>query len=353
MKLFGVEAARGFAALLVVTVHASSMLGAAKYFGVLPFAGLFRFGHAGVDFFFVLSGFIIYFVHGGDVGRPERLASYAWKRFVRIYPVYWAVLAIMGALLAYSPTVGRTEQQVGNILTTVFLIPSAIGPFLDVAWSLKHEIIFYLLFGVLFLNRRAGQAVLGAWGLLVAWNIAVTMVTGQPFFDGIAGSIVFRIFNIEFFFGMAVAHAVRAGWIWRPRTLIAVGLVLFIGDGLVESWGPAMPGEWPPRHLVYALGAALTLYGLAAAESVGRLRVPAALVALGTASYSIYLTHVIVVMVLQQMLLRLRPWVWLTGEIWFVIFVAAATFAGMAFCRVVEQPLLRWLRRRRLVAAVS
>jgi len=53
-----------------------------------------QFGHAGVDFFFVLSGFIIFFVHGKDIGKPSRLPHYVWRRFIRIYPVYWAVTLI-------------------------------------------------------------------------------------------------------------------------------------------------------------------------------------------------------------------------------------------------------------------
>jgi peptidoglycan/LPS O-acetylase OafA/YrhL len=353
MKLLGVEASRGFAAMLVVMFHASEMLVGPKYFGAMPFAGVFRFGHAGVDFFFVLSGFIIYFVHAGDIGHPERLGAYAWKRFVRIYPVYWAVLVVMGGLLAYSPTTARSEQHIGNILTTVFLVPSMIGPFLDVAWSLKHEILFYLLFGALFLNRRAGQALLGAWGLLVAWNVVVTWVTGRSFFGGIGATIIFPVFNIEFFFGIAVAHTIRTRRFWYPFALIIVGLLLFVGTGLAESWGPLPPNNWPPQHLAYAAGAALTLYGLAAAETAGRLKVPAALVIIGSSSYSIYLTHTIAMLVLQQVVLLLPPRLRLTGEVWFLIFVVASTLGGVVFCRLVEQPLLRRFRPRRLLAAAS
>ena len=65
-RLVGIQAARGAAALLVVFYHAGRMLSLDQYVGNDPLRGLFRFGHAGVDFFFVLSGFIIYFVHHKD-----------------------------------------------------------------------------------------------------------------------------------------------------------------------------------------------------------------------------------------------------------------------------------------------
>ena len=112
-----------------------------------------------------------------------------------------------------------------------------------------------------------------------------------------------------------------------------------------------MPNEWPPRHLAYGAGAAMTLYGLAAAQSIGRLHVPRLLVAIGAASYSLYLIHVIVILFLQQALLLLRPHIVLTAEVWFVIFVGVSIAAGLAFARIVEQPLMRRLRARRAAPA--
>ena len=71
-KLIGVQAARGIAALFVVLYHTGRMLSLEQYVGRDPWGGLFHFGHAGVDFFFVLSGFIIYYVHHKDIGTIGR-----------------------------------------------------------------------------------------------------------------------------------------------------------------------------------------------------------------------------------------------------------------------------------------
>jgi len=79
-KLEGVEASRGAAAILVVGVHATSML--AGQYGRPVFGGLMSFGHAGVDFFFVLSGFIITFTHGRDLGRPGQFWQFWRKRLM-------------------------------------------------------------------------------------------------------------------------------------------------------------------------------------------------------------------------------------------------------------------------------
>jgi peptidoglycan/LPS O-acetylase OafA/YrhL len=103
-KLLGIEAVRGVAALLVVLFHAGRLLSGPKDYGSLPLGGVFDFGRAGVDVFFVLSGFIISFIHARDVTsdagpRRRRLATFARKRLLRIYPSYWICSLILLAIL--------------------------------------------------------------------------------------------------------------------------------------------------------------------------------------------------------------------------------------------------------------
>src|SRR5580692_2096905 len=100
-RLLGIQLARGAAAVLVVLYHAGRGLALPQYLGHVPLGGLFNFGHAGIDFFFVLSGFIIFTVHHGDIGRPSALPRYVWRRLARIYPIYWVVTAIVIALALF------------------------------------------------------------------------------------------------------------------------------------------------------------------------------------------------------------------------------------------------------------
>lgn len=342
MKLAGVEAARGLAAMLVVFVHASSILADPRDFGVMPFAGLFAFAHAGVDFFFVLSGFIILFTHRQDIGRPDALAAYGWKRFARLVPTYWIVLCLYGLVLAVSPTAARHEREPLTVLANALLIPQPDHPMIiGVAWSLQHEVLFYALFGLLLLHRRLGLGVLGLWGGLCAVNLATGRLNAFP------GDLLFRGFNIEFFFGMTLAWALRRfGPPSRPAGMVVAGLALFFGAGLLESWGPGFPAEWPPLHAAYATGAALGLYGLVGAEMTGRLtRLPGWAMTLGTASYPIYLLHVLVIMLVQHGLRLLAPTLTLTVELAFIVAVTATVLAACAFSRLVEQPLLRRCRQ--------
>ncbi len=90
-RLGMIEAGRALAALAVVLFHTDTIV-TTNIVGAkaLPLLGL---GERGVDFFFVLSGFIITLVHADDIGRPDRLKYFAWRRWSRLYPILWLVVA--------------------------------------------------------------------------------------------------------------------------------------------------------------------------------------------------------------------------------------------------------------------
>ncbi len=341
MKLLGVEAARGIAALLVVMLHAATFLAGPRDYGQLVFGGVMQFGRAGVDFFFVLSGFIISYVHFRDVGRPAGFWPFWRKRVRRIYPVYWVVLAGFGCLLAVSPTPDRSERDVLHVIASILLLPEAADPILGVAWSLRHEMVFYAIFSLVILNRRLGVAALGVWLLAIVFNMVWALAYGRPWFTGATGAVLFRVFNVQFFFGIAVAWLVRERAPWRPWTMLVVGVLVFLVNGMFESFGPTIQHEWPVRHLFYALGGAMALYGLAVLDRARALRVPAPLLELGAASYSLYLVHPVVLILMQQALRYVRPVVNPPIELAYVFLVLCCIATGVVFSRVVERPLLR------------
>jgi len=91
-KLSGIEISRGLAASAVVLYHVARHLNQA--YSMPTLASVFQFGHAGVDVFFVISGFIIVYVHYKDIGASDRLGHYVGRRITRVMPAYWIALAI-------------------------------------------------------------------------------------------------------------------------------------------------------------------------------------------------------------------------------------------------------------------
>ncbi|MDH2357130.1 acyltransferase [Bradyrhizobium sp. SSUT112] len=283
------QAGRGVAALMVIFYHLNgSIWGKAKYFSDRFFRP-FGFGHAGVQFFFVLSGYIIFHVHQEDIGRSSGLLSFLRKRFVRIYPIYWIVLASILPFYFYLPGLGKgDETSLSQILTSVCLLPYPAEPILSVAWTLRHEILFYAIFSVGILSMPTGIAVMFLWQALCVSTLLITYTVGpvQFPFDFIASPN-----NLLFGFGMGVAALAQrpCGKVLASLTALA-GVIIFVATGLHEVYSRPSP-----THAVYSLlfgfGSALVVLGLVLLEQSSRLKTPSWLVALGGASYTLYLVH--------------------------------------------------------------
>ena len=205
---------------------------------------------------------------------------------------------------------------------------------------MQHEVLFYALFSALFFGRTTGKIVLGVWAALITWN----MLTGS--FQGFPGRFLFSMFNAEFFFGIAVSAALRQWPIFYPRMLLACGSALFLGTGLTESLTAGFSSHWPIPHMLYATGAAMALYGMVGAEQKKLIgSIPQWAVALGTASYSIYLLHTIIIMLLQQGILITLRFVQLPMQLTFIGVIGITIVVCERFSRFVERPLLDWSRR--------
>ena len=331
-KLSGIEAGRGVAALLVVGVHTRSHLFKNGIEDTL--ADLFLFGHSGVDFFFVLSGFIILYVHYRDIGRPARVGNYLRRRFTRIYPFYWLMTLL--ALAAIALSAHQATPSLWSYVLSVLLLPVAEHPIIGVAWTLQHEITFYAVFLTLIVNYALGIGVFLAWlGVIVA----------QQFVSGIDLAAVSSLFNVHFFIGMGAAWLLRHHTVPKPKAVLWAGVVIFLCAGLAEDAG-LIPGLSYFTHLGYGVGSGLTILGLVEAERQNRLYVPRVMTALGGASYSIYLTHLMSIGAVWQIMLAAHVVDLLPSSVQFVTLFIGAAVGGWVISRLSEHPtteIARWL----------
>ncbi len=155
---------RGLAALAVVGHHAVVSTGA--FVGVVPppIEAFLGRGFLGVDFFFVLSGFIIMYAHMDDRTSGRAVRQYAFKRLVRIFPPYLPISIGMIALYAALPGFSASGEREFSWVSSLFLLPADQPPALSVAWTLVHEMQFYTVFLLFFLSRRLLVAGLLLWG---------------------------------------------------------------------------------------------------------------------------------------------------------------------------------------------
>ena len=336
-RLSGIEALRGAAATAVVLYHAARHVHKAfgAQGGAPGLATAFQAGHAGVDLFFVLSGFIILFVHRADIGRPDRLMHYLGRRFTRVMPLYWVGLALTVVL---ATAAGHT-LALSRVAVSAALLPTLDEPVLGVAWTLQFEVVFYAVFAVLILHRAAGLVLLAAW---LAWIAAASCGLGV---NGVPSALC-GTYGLEFFMGMSAAEALHRGLVPVPRLMAGVGLLLLAGAGVMESTG-FLDGYAALARFAYGLPAALLVLSVAEMDRAGGLSVPGWLRRLGGASYSIYLFQFVFIGVLWQAWLAVGMDRHAPVLACFLALSVAAVAGGLVMARLVEQPLLRLLRGRR------
>jgi exopolysaccharide production protein ExoZ len=164
--LTGIQYVRAAAALVVILDHASEKMAQPKYFGRAPLGGVFEAGSVGVDVFFCLSGFIIVYIALDRAGAAKMPAwTFVKRRFARIVPFMWLVVIAYAALRLGA----RGAFPVWNYVRALSLFPiGEVDP--SVVWTLRHEWLFYLVFGLSFLSGR--RWLFGLWLLapFPAWT---------------------------------------------------------------------------------------------------------------------------------------------------------------------------------------
>jgi exopolysaccharide production protein ExoZ len=337
--LKNVQALRALAALLVVAGHLEPLFRA-----VHPALGVVGLGRAGVDLFFVISGFVM--VLATDRTQPSAL-EFVQRRLVRIAPLYWLVtLAVFGLALAAPRLLGASRPDPAWLLKSLAFIPfdkgdGTFNPLVPVGWTLDYEMFFYAVFA-LCLTAGARLRYWLAGGLLAA--LAAPGLAGLDF-HGVAAQFYTRPIVAEFAAGMALAlvrdhvpaahsrHAVAA-----VLGCAAVLTLVLMAAGLLprESW-----------RVMLALPAATGVLACALALEGGGVTAGRPALAVGDASYSIYLTHLFVTQAFIAVGLRLG-WAAHGGPAGAAVTIAAALAAvvatGLAAHRLFETPVTRALR---------
>jgi peptidoglycan/LPS O-acetylase OafA/YrhL len=301
-----VQMLRGIAASGVVLFHLLPF--EQKYLAGAPIvpAGLV-IGQAGVDVFFVISGFIVTITSGARDGGIGPAIGFLRRRLLRIYPTYWVYFALLVVVHALAPgLMNHRATAQPSLLSSFLLLPSASPPLLLVAWTLTFELYFYLIFAVLLCavpRHRLGGVLLG-WAMVI---IAVRLWLAPPYSP--VTDLLFNPLNLEFIAGCLIA-------LWGPRGSKALGAALvaigIVGGALfLRHFGMDAPfgGIWL-RVAVMGGVSALVLMGAVAWEVPGITRVPRPLRRLGDASYSIYLSHLLTIGVMGlvwRYALRLMP----------------------------------------------
>lgn len=362
-SISNIQVLRGFAALAVVLLHIAPLIS-----GLWGEATLnVSWGAAGVDVFFIISGFIMVHTNQDCSRTPIRF----WiDRIIRIVPLYWAITFLMVAILmaGFSPS-GLHRIDAGDLFTSLFFIPDVRAdgvpePILSLGWTLNYEMFFYLVFGLTLLARSmlfsVGALAVLFGGLAAAGHFLPGLVP-----DTHAGRFYTDPIMLEFVAGAGLALAFARGWLrgWFAAPITGHAMVLLGVAGILAT--EFLPGgamsAWENRVLWYGVPALFIVSGALVLHETGRSWRGALPLALGAASYSIYLLHPVVIHSVGRVVSAIgrhptvagwldaipggqQPYYWATVIV--VSCMAAACCSGYLLYRFAETPVNRALKRR-------
>jgi hypothetical protein len=290
-----IQVLRGVAAIMVVFHHS---IGSIKYYhqfsnSFIDFIG--SVGKFGVDFFFILSGFIISFSATKKYNIKSALKNYFLNRIFRIYVPYLPIGILMLLLYKFLPHFSNGNRSIST-LTSLTLIPEG-NPALSVAWTLTFEMFFYVLFCISFISKRAWNYFLILWFFIIFYFSYLHDIPG--FLKNPFSRIMLSTYNLEFILGYLLACLVtskleiKKSFLWFGFSAL-ITLFIILKFNKISYF-------YFNLNLIFGCASFIIIY--LAILNNKKLNKKSLFMTIGNATYSIYLVH----NPLQMIIIRFLP----------------------------------------------
>jgi exopolysaccharide production protein ExoZ len=271
---------------------------------------LFEHGALGVDLFFVISGVVIASVTAGKFGAPVNAGVFLYRRLARIFPIFWIYTTITLIASHFNPLGNSGDHGHSyNLLASYLLIPTHLPMLLLQGWTLSFELYFYLVFFLLLLSvpERIAPWLLALWGITVVLLKLHIGLSPTPMVQ-----LLISLAVLEFLAGCILFHIYR-----RSRLHPSVGILLLVASLLwlaaiivytahihaTPYW--IIDHPWR-RPLLYGTFSTLFLLGAIELERTRIVRYLPLLASIGDWSYSIYLSHALVLALVARLIVQLQ-----------------------------------------------
>lgn len=351
-RIVGLDTLRAFAICLVMMTHYSGFVSHQQTFGLIG-----SIGRAGVDLFFVLSGYLI----GNQIvasianGQAWSLKTFFARRLLRTLPNYYVVLIIY--LLLPEELEGKNTASIWHFLTFTQNFGLAYGDTFTHSWSLCVEEQFYLFLPLAILAiKKFSDSPRALWlflGVFVGIGIVLRGVASMKYgYDSFSAEVYYSTFARfdELLFGVAISVLKNfhpdtyQRLMRRGNVLLVVGL--FGAIAVFVSFAQDFPNTFITTAFGFSLLAfncmLLTLAALSPNSLLNRLRLPGA-AAIARWSYAIYLAHKPLFMLISPHLEQLGIDANSVPVVMWIFFVGV--LGGWILYRTVELPFMR-LRAR-------
>jgi peptidoglycan/LPS O-acetylase OafA/YrhL len=321
MRYQNIELLRFIAAIAVVYFHSVGTLRAGG-FSEIEQNSFTELGAAGVDIFFVISGFVIFLSHKRRNRTPSEFAR---DRLIRLVPAYWILTLSQLFILVTVAIVKGTELSLNFswAIQSLFFVSQPLGnslPVISQGWSLEIEMLFYLLVALgLFIKHPVAKILFPAVALvsLVGFGLLPDLAV-EFIFGGLLGFLYTR---------MKFPALIAAG-------SGVLGIVLFIAPVLLGSVDA-------PRWITWGIPSMLIVFSAMNLPQLQWKFLPT----LGAASYPVYLLHMMVINIVS-------PIVSVFGANPTFSFIALASclilsqVLGILFDKLIDKPISRFLKAR-------
>jgi len=332
-SLYNVQALRAVAALMVMVGHGSATDMRATIPSVLVLTKWVSIG--GVDIFFVISGFIIATVVARDPenGRLRSAGSFLFKRAARIYPVYWVVLfACLLITTCWHPIEpGKPDLP----FVSYFFLFAPVNYYVPQAWTMGFEVYFYVVIAaiILLVGRRHFFQAVTIWMLVQSAFALMEPVWVFP------SPLLTNPLVFEFGFGALIAFIVARGAKRHAILCLIAGVLCFaVAASLQATRGDPSDVR---RLFTFGIGGALITYSAIALE-VGGIAVAGKISkAFGDASYSIYVWHQGLLLVLSDLTFATYIPRHLSGWAILCCWLLICLLVSFASYRFLEKPIIR------------
>lgn len=331
-----IQVLRGVAALMVVFHHS---IGSLKYYHHINnfFLDLIgSFGKFGVDFFFILSGFIISFSAIEKYNSKNALKNYFLNRIIRIYVPYLPIGIVMLLLYSFLPHFSNGNRSI-SILTSLTLIPDG-RPALSVAWTLTFEVFFYVVFCISFISKKAWNYFLMFWFVFIIFFNYIQVL--PSYLQNACSKIFLSTYNLEFILGYLLAclvtskFKIKSSYLW-------LGLVFFLSLFIILKLNK-ISYFYFDLNLIFVCVSFIIIYTSIIYDK--KLNKKAIMMLIGNATYSIYLVH----NPLQMIVIRLMPKInsQICSVLTLLLVILLSVGLGYLYSFIFEKKLISILRNK-------
>lgn len=272
---------RGIAAFLVVIHHTYASFAHFNNFDIPALAFLAKIGKLGVDFFFILSGFIITYTTFKYRGDRSYFKKYTFNRIIRVYIPYLPISLAMLVLYYFLPSLSASDRSM-SLLTSLTLLPHG-NPALSVAWTLVFEMFFYFVFSINFFSKKGWFYFLIVWVICIITASIARLDVSNPILK-----LLFSFYNLEFIIGVLVAYLIKYNFkvkytylfVASVSSLVTFLIVKYLDINLFPFF----------QNLLFVLSASFFVF-LGVLYWNRKISARNLFMLMGNSSYSLYLLH--------------------------------------------------------------